>query len=690
MKEAARQRRLKELEEKRHSWAGGEEVGGVFGLRCSSETDVEAALTREGLLDLLKPRPRSPQSPLGRSGSIRRTRQSPVAAADRQLHTFLEMTSDPAKFGPSKPISPNWLGLRSPAHSPSHVPSTPSQTSKHFILPLVTHSPSHIASNANLNMDTSNMFVNNNNRPPSPVNSSILHTDNNKNAVVDQETTAHTNTLLNVNVERHTLVQGLRAFDIAPASQDDGGVAQGNESPINQTDLIVTDLEEESENPEPLVLSNPPSRKAPERVGGHSLSSPQTAKKEGDQDTETELNLQAPPNMPVIQVSGESGISVPTEDVSSQSEKEQEGHHDVIDSISSHSQSESPSLNEGSVPTSTGDKESESPLTSSQSSCDSPPSVSTSANSAESHSVGQAPESSTQSFARSSKKASPEKREVKGQSSSKSKPASKTTTASKQPTTRLVRTLTTSENQTMRRVVPITRSGSSATKKPDKSNAEPSNHRLSVHRPSHHGEDSKSPRGREPSQASVVRKTSVRKTTPKPVRPVVPKQPPEEKMCRSTMRALAQAAQAAGVQGAILGEKSASAPQTPVRSPGSATKLPSFARNTVSSTTRVSKRDSVPSVGNSPSASTAGTASTKSSPLARTASFRHPSNRVSPEVPQSSIRRVASIRSSAKKPSGETLAPLRGHERKNSGSFSDKSGYSRDSHTDRPHKPLWR
>lgn len=660
-------------------------MGGVFGLRCSSETDVEAALTREGLLDLLKPRPHSPQSPLGRSGSIRRTRQSPVAAADRQLHTFLEMTSDPAKFGSSKPISPSWTGQRSPAFSPSHVPSTPSQTSKYFTSP-VTHSPSNIASNANLNTDTSG----NNNRSPSPVNSSILHTDNNKNAVVNQETTAHTNTLLNVNVERHTLVQGLKAFDLvsAHASQDDGGVAHGNKSPVNQTDLIVTDLEEESENAEPLVLSDPPLRKATEKVGGRSLSSPQTAKKEDNQDTETKLSLETPPIMPVIQVSGESGIALPTEDASSQSEKNQEGHHDVIDSVSSHSPtasptSESASMNEESVPTSTGDKQSES----SESPCDSPPSISTSANSSESHSADQALESSTQSSAQSSKKASPEKAEVKGQSSSKSKPASKKATATKQPTTRLVRTLTTSENQTMRRVVPITRSGSSATKKTDKSNAESSNHRLSVHRSTHPGDDSKSPRGRELSQASVVRKPSIRKTTPKPVRPVVPKPPPEEKMCRSTMRALAQAAQAGGMPGATLREKSASAPQTPVRSPGSAAKLPSFARNTVASTTRVAKRDTVSSGSNSPSANTA---STKSSPLARTASFRHPNNRVSPEAPQSSIRRVASIRASAKKPSGETLAPLRGHERKNSGSFSDKSGYSRDSHTDKPHKPLWR
>ena len=80
----------------------------MFALRSSSETDVEAALAREGFLDLLKPAcPRSPQSPLGRSGSLRRTRRSPVATADRQLHTFLELTSDLGKFNNRNVASSN-------------------------------------------------------------------------------------------------------------------------------------------------------------------------------------------------------------------------------------------------------------------------------------------------------------------------------------------------------------------------------------------------------------------------------------------------------------------------------------------------------------------------------------------------------------------------------------------------------
>ncbi|KAK7132884.1 hypothetical protein R3I93_019207 [Phoxinus phoxinus] len=72
MWEESRRKRLKESEDKRHSWAGHEGVGGVFGLRSNSEADVEAALKREGLLELLMTSPQS--SPL-RFGSARRSRR---------------------------------------------------------------------------------------------------------------------------------------------------------------------------------------------------------------------------------------------------------------------------------------------------------------------------------------------------------------------------------------------------------------------------------------------------------------------------------------------------------------------------------------------------------------------------------------------------------------------------------------
>ncbi|XP_026016095.1 FH2 domain-containing protein 1-like [Astatotilapia calliptera] len=108
-KEAARRQRIQELEEKkRHSWAGGEKVDGVFGLRCHSELDMSTALSRHDeaglLMELLTPRshPRSPvnnsHSPLGRAVSLRRSRKSPSCspsiAAEQELSTFLEKATD--------------------------------------------------------------------------------------------------------------------------------------------------------------------------------------------------------------------------------------------------------------------------------------------------------------------------------------------------------------------------------------------------------------------------------------------------------------------------------------------------------------------------------------------------------------------------------------------------------------------
>ncbi|XP_008852487.1 FH2 domain-containing protein 1 [Nannospalax galili] len=81
--------RLKELEEKRRSWAAGE-LGG-FG-RSSSENDVEL-LAKKGTEDLpsfLHPRPTSPSY---RPPNTRRSRLSLGISADRELLTFLESTT---------------------------------------------------------------------------------------------------------------------------------------------------------------------------------------------------------------------------------------------------------------------------------------------------------------------------------------------------------------------------------------------------------------------------------------------------------------------------------------------------------------------------------------------------------------------------------------------------------------------
>ncbi|XP_016369139.1 FH2 domain-containing protein 1 [Sinocyclocheilus rhinocerous] len=61
MWEESRRKRLKESEDKRHSWAGHGDMGGVSILRSNSEADVAAVLKREGLLELLKTSRHSPR-----------------------------------------------------------------------------------------------------------------------------------------------------------------------------------------------------------------------------------------------------------------------------------------------------------------------------------------------------------------------------------------------------------------------------------------------------------------------------------------------------------------------------------------------------------------------------------------------------------------------------------------------------
>ncbi|XP_069878319.1 FH2 domain-containing protein 1 [Dipodomys merriami] len=125
--------RLRELEQKRRSWTAGE-LGG-FG-RSSSENDVEL-LAKKGTEDLpafLQPRPISPSY---RPPNVRRSRLSLGASADRELLTFLESTTDSSE-GPNKFNSlprnsarqprPTmaWMGPREPKDpDPDFAPNPP-------------------------------------------------------------------------------------------------------------------------------------------------------------------------------------------------------------------------------------------------------------------------------------------------------------------------------------------------------------------------------------------------------------------------------------------------------------------------------------------------------------------------------------------------------------------------------------
>ncbi|KFP31307.1 FH2 domain-containing protein 1, partial [Colius striatus] len=88
--------RQKELEEKRRSWAAGEL--GSFG-RSSSENDVEM-LAKKGLEEFLPFLQQRPQSPSYRNPNSRRSRLSLGITAGRELQSFLEISKDedPNKF----------------------------------------------------------------------------------------------------------------------------------------------------------------------------------------------------------------------------------------------------------------------------------------------------------------------------------------------------------------------------------------------------------------------------------------------------------------------------------------------------------------------------------------------------------------------------------------------------------------
>ncbi|XP_028599450.2 FH2 domain-containing protein 1 [Podarcis muralis] len=93
--ELQQQQRLKELELKRRSWVAGDL--GAFG-RSSSENDV-GMLTKRGLEEFLPFLQQRPQSPSYRNVSTRRSRHSLGVTADRELLSFLETSKgeDPNK-----------------------------------------------------------------------------------------------------------------------------------------------------------------------------------------------------------------------------------------------------------------------------------------------------------------------------------------------------------------------------------------------------------------------------------------------------------------------------------------------------------------------------------------------------------------------------------------------------------------
>lgn len=622
LKEAARQRRLRELEEKRFAWSGGGDQSGVFG-RSSSENDVEM-LTKEGLLDFFQQRSQSPNRPLGRSASARRHRHTMTSIADRELQGYLELfggtvnPSDYSRFN-SLPRSGRAMQRKMTPWISAHDDNREVGCERQVTSPRTETEPiSPLArfSSAGLNDDPYN---NNNNICSSVTEDNALAPSLyifQKSAPLASATiTSH----MNVNVEKHTLVRGPQTFELPSPNNNSNDTHF-----VNQRDVVVTDLEQSP----PLNLDNLLHGKAIgsdpklawEEKSNPSIQaevSPDREKEEEDNSTVSSTTCGTPLPLdtsvsnkkPVFYIldctETDCSVTLDYSEVESSSLTKEglfrmtdcnKGPHDPS-SMSSNLESMSPSdqsvsINELSAPKS-GDVASKIP------------SVTTEEWDTESCETIEGKQGAEKDVQRGSKKTMHLK--------------SKANKATKSSGGRCVRTLTSSESQGMRKVVPIskpTRTGSnkraevhdsSESVRPLRDRSIPPRGRnektgRSLRHSSLPPDESKTQVGSSLSggilrwaRDPTPRKASIHKPSAKPLRNI-PKPAAEEKMCRSTMRALAQAQAQAAASSENSSSQTLSAKNT--------CDVPSFARNTVASSSRTKKELGPPTVPSTPSRST--------------------------------------------------------------------------------------
>ncbi|XP_035508648.1 FH2 domain-containing protein 1-like [Morone saxatilis] len=796
VKDAARLRRLQELEEqKRHSWAGGELVGGAFRLRCSSEADMSAAISRHDeaglLMELLTPktRPRSPlnNNPLGRSESLRRSRNSPSSspsiAAERELSTLLGMATHDHK---DAPLSAHEHGRRSPGLSPQSprattcsfpqnqqpqagqtVPQTRSSSANHTtatylsfdatqtrltaIDPInkVTVAPTSDANQqSDLNNNgkdrlglgfTSQGTLSERHSGLSGEQTRTNKADQDSRGSIDRsddtfERGAATAGNMSVVLEKCTLVPELKVFDKVSGHGEERHRTRGHPG----DDISIIDLEEDGVDEVQNV------EKSNAQIPETNTSSSQEEEEEGREQKVVVWCVTG-----VCEAAGELAHS---DETHAQTEKDQSrtdnqgGSRQASSSPTNRTPSEPQPANEKPVPV---------PISSQPvpvSRCDDPshpassprwrPAEPTSANEGPILTAG-ASEEETANQEEEAEGSTNEEREPKTEASTndKAEPVASTKPSTKNLLTskprpagmkpassnkgKPVRTLNCSEDQGMRRVVPISRTsrgapslgkhsekasggnrrGSSSTPVPvgltvsshsspslrrgERPSTAPSSRRSSITKDPKDQKVS-GPSAREQNQ-DLHRKPSIRKPLTKP------KVQPEEKMCRSTLRAL--------TQGGGGGGGSVSAPVTPLHKAAtpSSSLLPRFARSTASSSFRrthvtLAPRPHSPHTASNSSPKTTTSSSSpvpppsSSSPLKRTGSLRSPvtsrsSDLVNPSFSSSSSSALTKSQS-IRAPPHDSLAPPKGHRRNDSGSFSDKSSHSRDS--GKPSRPNWR
>lgn len=708
LKEAARQRRLRELEEKRFAWSGADHNGG-FG-RSSSENDVDM-LTKKGLLDFFQQRSQSPHSPLGRSASARRHRHTMTSIADRELQGYLELFG-----GTGNPTDYSKFNSLPRSGRPTHRKTTPwilaqddnreLGCGRHVTSPHAETEPiSPLARFSSSGLNDNEVPYSNNNNYSSVSEGSALP----RPFCVFQKPAHIPNPAIighmNVSVEKHTLVRGPQAFDLSNPNNNNYQVPL-----VNQGDVFVTDLEERQNldhflHDKALDTGVEPGKAAEQEKPdqrSQTRTYPERQKEEEDStvssttcDTPLPLDTSVSNKKPVFYIldctetdcsvtldyseadssSHKDGLYFKTSDCS----KDRESLQDPS-SLSSNLEFVSP--NDQSVST----NELSAPRSADTASMT--PSATTEEWDTESCDTAEGKQGAEKDSQRSSRKAPNAK--------------SKTNKATKFSGVRGVRTLTSSESQGMRKVVPISkfpRTGSSKRgerplvheigepRRPLRDQSTPARGRSEkTSRPPRHSslppDESKGQRASGPTGSvsrmtrdSTPRKAAIHKPSSKPVRNI-PKPAPEEKMCRSTMRALAQAQAQGGASSENSSSYTLSAKMT--------SDVPSFARNTVASSSRTKKDLGPPSVPSTPSRSP--------SLMARQSSVRP--SRLSPTVhseerPQgTNLRRVQSVKATSRSAyRSETPPPAATREdaRKTS-SFSEKSLVT----PSRGAKPSWK
>lgn len=680
------------MEEKRFAWSGVDETG-VFG-RSSSENDVEM-LTKEGLLDFFQQRSQSPHRPLGRSASARRHRHTMTSIADRELQGYLEMSGD--NGNPNDYSKFNSLPRSSRAGQRKSTPWSLAQndnrefgcdgriTSPHAetepISPLARFSSSGLNEDSFNNNDIYSSLSEGNALPSSfRVFQKSAH-------LPITAITGH----MNVSVEKHTLVQGPQAFELLSPNSNNNDLRF-----INQGDFVVTDLEREGHSP-PAGLDNHLHGKGlgrgadPKAAWEGKTGPPKQAGvcpegEKGEEDNSTissttcdtplPLDTSVSNKKPVFYIIDctETDCSVALDysevESSSQTKEGLPRMTDCKDPNSLSSNLESP--NDQSVSTSdfSAPKSTDAASTI--------PSATTEEWDTESCDTAEGKQGAEKDVQRSSRKPAHSK--------------SKSIKGTKPSGGRSVRTLNSSENQGMRKVVPIsklTRTGSSKraeahdsaeSRRPLRDQSTPARGRNEkTARPLRHSslppDESKAQKGSCPTSGisrwahdQTARKTSIHKPSAKPLRNI-PKPAPEEKMCRSTMRALAQAAASS--------ENSSSH----ALSAKTTCDVPSFARNTVASSSRTKKELAPPSVPSTPSRS----ASLRGRQTAQKQNRMSPTVQSGEERPQgTNLRRVQSVKAASRSTyRSETPPPPQTCEDiSKSNSFPEKPGRSA--------KPSWK